>query len=122
MATMADQNSPMVIKETERSKERHAAEVKENPYSLILGKTIKRVDDSCVNTLKFYFTDGSHLELETVRRNYGIYGFEPNYASGKESKAVGACVCAKGDPCDYHAATCVVCPGGKCQGHPEVYK
>jgi len=28
------------------------------------------------------------------------------------------CICCAGDPCDYHAATCVVCHP-KCQGHPE---
>jgi hypothetical protein len=29
-----------------------------------------------------------------------------------------ACICEPGDPCDYHAATCVVCPPGRCTGHP----
>lgn len=29
-----------------------------------------------------------------------------------------SCICEPGDPCDYHAATCVVCLNGKCQGHP----
>ena len=27
------------------------------------------------------------------------------------------CICTAGDPCDYHAATCITCIGG-CQGHP----
>lgn len=27
------------------------------------------------------------------------------------------CICTVGDPCDYHAATCIVCKGG-CKGHP----
>lgn len=34
------------------------------------------------------------------------------------SKLSGCC-CTPGDPCDYHAATCVVCVG-KCKGHPLV--
>lgn len=29
----------------------------------------------------------------------------------------GYCICTAGDPCDYHAATCVVCPV-RCKGHP----
>jgi hypothetical protein len=29
-----------------------------------------------------------------------------------------SCICTKGDPCDYHAATCLNCVGG-CKGHPE---
>lgn len=28
------------------------------------------------------------------------------------------CICCTGDPCDYHAATCVVCYP-RCQGHPS---
>ena len=28
-----------------------------------------------------------------------------------------SCICTKGDPCDYHAATCLNCVGG-CKGHP----
>lgn len=28
------------------------------------------------------------------------------------------CICDPGDPCDYHAASCTVCPDRKCQGHP----
>ena len=27
------------------------------------------------------------------------------------------CICLPGDPCDYHAATCTLCPPGKCVGH-----
>jgi hypothetical protein len=30
-----------------------------------------------------------------------------------------ACVCTTGNPCDYHAATCITCPNGKCVGHPS---
>lgn len=30
----------------------------------------------------------------------------------------GYCVCTKGDPCHWHAATCITCPNGKCIGHP----
>lgn len=29
------------------------------------------------------------------------------------------CICCTGDPCDYHAATCITCRP-KCQGHPEL--
>lgn len=29
------------------------------------------------------------------------------------------CICLTGDPCDYHAATCITCHP-KCQGHPEL--
>lgn len=28
------------------------------------------------------------------------------------------CICVAGDPCDYHAATCITCYP-KCQGHPS---
>lgn len=28
------------------------------------------------------------------------------------------CICEENNPCDYHAATCVVCEG-KCKGHPS---
>ena len=28
------------------------------------------------------------------------------------------CLCAQGDPCDYHAATCITC-NGRCSGHPD---
>lgn len=28
-----------------------------------------------------------------------------------------SCVCTKGNPCDYHLATCVACPR-PCAGHP----
>lgn len=31
--------------------------------------------------------------------------------------ALKLCICEPGDPCDYHAATCVTCTGG-CSGHP----
>lgn len=29
------------------------------------------------------------------------------------------CICTTGDPCDYHAVTCITCHP-KCQGHPEL--
>jgi hypothetical protein len=28
------------------------------------------------------------------------------------------CICIPGDPCDYHAATCIIC-FPICQGHPS---
>lgn len=35
----------------------------------------------------------------------------------RESDLKASCICTPGDPCDYHAATCVTCPNG-CVGHP----
>lgn len=32
------------------------------------------------------------------------------------------CICSPGAPCDYHAATCKTCPGGRCKGHPVVIR
>lgn len=29
----------------------------------MVGKTIDRIDDSCVNVLRFYFTDGTDIEI-----------------------------------------------------------
>lgn len=29
------------------------------------------------------------------------------------------CICEPGNPCDYHAVTCIICPSGHCQGHPD---
>lgn len=31
------------------------------------------------------------------------------------------CLCKDGSPCDFHAASCTTCGGGKCKGHPHKY-
>lgn len=42
---------------------------------------------------------------------------EAHEAAERKERAMKGCICTAGDPCDYHAATCVTCIGG-CQGHP----
>lgn len=39
-----------------------------------VGKTIKSMDTRAVNVIRFYFTDGSEVEIEVESLGYGIYG------------------------------------------------
>lgn len=38
----------------------------------------------------------------------------------KKKMSSKTCMCEINDPCDYHAATCIICPRGQCVGHPDV--
>lgn len=40
------------------------------------GKTIDRIDNSCVNQLTIHFTDGTFIAVETTHFGMGLYGFE----------------------------------------------
>ena len=37
----------------------------------------------------------------------------------ERAKAKKPCICKVGDPCDYHAATCITCHP-RCGGHPSM--
>lgn len=39
-----------------------------------IGKTIARMDVRACNVIRFYFTDGSEIELEVEALGSGIYG------------------------------------------------
>ena len=46
----------------------------ENLVKFMVGKTIKAVDNNCVNVLNIDFTDGTELMLETEHAGHSIYG------------------------------------------------
>ncbi len=41
---------------------------------LFVGKTIERIDADSVNVTRFYFTDGSVVEIEVEAMGHGVYG------------------------------------------------
>lgn len=47
-----------------------------NNLNLFKNKTIVSVTNEAVNVLVFTFTDGTSVEIETVRAFSGVYGFE----------------------------------------------
>jgi hypothetical protein len=51
---------------------------------MFVGKTIESVDCRAVNIIRFYFTDGTAIALETDYMGVGIYGI------------VACATCAKG--------------------------
>lgn len=43
-------------------------------WTKLIGKTIEKIDDSSVNIVILYFTDGTSFFIEPEHQGHGIYG------------------------------------------------